>query len=175
MGFLSKEVYNDTSKNIEYERYISTHVSNVQKAFKEHGKELCELLDANYDFVYSRLLRHDESKTSCTEFLPYRMKFYPVNGETVSEQVFNRAWLHHIHNNDHHPEHWIIPTAKGNTVLDMPVECIVEMLCDWQSFKYAGKGNAYDFYYKVDKKEGLLSDRTRRLVELALEVFKEDM
>lgn len=174
MGFLSKEVY-EMSNNAEYERYIKNHVSNVQRAFRSYGVDLCRILDANFDHIYSRLLKHDDSKTSCEEFTAYRIKFYPIAGESISEQDFNRAWLHHIHNNDHHPEHWIIPTAKGNTILDMPVECIVEMLCDWQSFKYAGKGNAYDFYYKVDKKEGLLSDKTRRLVELALEVFKEDV
>lgn len=175
MGFLTRsQVVGVTAKDTEYEDYIRTHISNVTRAFEKYGQAMCRLLGADCNFVQMKILSHDATKMSCLEFTAYRIKFYPNPGESISQKDFDRAWLHHINNNDHHPEHWIIPTASGNTIVDMPVECIVEMLCDWQSFSYAGKGNAYDFYYKVDRKEGLLSDITRKHVEMCLELFKED-
>lgn len=172
MGYLDTNIRQ--MKIDQYRQYIINHASNVARAFDKYGKELCEILDASYDLVQTKITRHDESKMSCEEFVAYRKRFYPCEDESISDEEFNVAWLHHINNNDHHPEHWIIPKDGENIILDMPPECIVEMLCDWQSFSYTGRGNAYTFYYKVDRKEGLMSPATRKKVERCLELFKED-
>lgn len=166
----------DTKKSsvCAYEQYIHKHIKNVHQAFKEYGTELCAILNADKDTVQYLVEQHDKSKFTLTEFDAYRAKFYPIHGERVDEVEFAKAWLHHIHHNMHHPEYWSIVKIPRNDILSMPPIYIAEMLCDWQSFKYGGKGSAYDFYYNIDNKTGLLSDKTRELVEKALEIFKED-
>lgn len=159
-------------KETEYIDYIRTHVRNVQKAFEIFGEELCEKLGANYEAVQYNIEHHDDSKYEVEEFFPYRRKFYPASNETPNESEFDYAWLNHIHENKHHPEYWIIADSDNKPkVLDMSPECIVEMICDWQSFYYIGKGSAIEYYSK-NRKEGLLSPKTRELLELALKVLE---
>ena len=70
-----------------------------------------------------RLLVHDFSKFSRSEWGPYARKFcgagYPVPGE------FTAAWAHHLRVNDHHPEYW-----GGRP---MPAVCVLEMVADWMA------------------------------------------
>lgn len=166
-------------KEKEYLKYIDTHISKVQKVFEKHGKELCMSIGANYDSTAAAIEDHDTSKYSEEEFNGYRAEFYPYDEEdNKSERVkreFKKAWLHHIHCNAHHPEHWILIDDDGSRVIfDMPPEEIVCMICDWESFrKDDGSGGAYHFYYNVDNKENLLSDYTRILLERALEVVNK--
>jgi len=164
-----------------YLDYIMNHRNKVKKAYFKYAKELCEAVGVDMEKVDLIITLHDNSKFSNAEFAPYVHKFYPVVPiEEQTEEIkikieteFNRAWLHHIHYNPHHPEYWILFDGHNTNILDMPSEYIVEMLCDWQSFaKEDGSGGAYDFYYKKDNKEGLLSDKTRELVEKGLEVLK---
>lgn len=162
----------------EYRNYIDTHISKVIKGFERYGEQLCECLGADYNAVSVNIELHDDSKTDIEEFDPYRRKFYRADGEEFTEEDelnFQRAWLHHIHYNPHHPEHWILTgTDDGiDKVFDMPPEYIVEMLLDWDTFKKDGKNGAYDYYFvQGNKKEGLLSDKTRELVERGLQILK---
>ena len=54
----------------------------------------------------------------------------------------------------------------------MPMESICEMLCDWSSFQFTGKGTANEWYEK-NKDKMILSDATRDIVEDLLERCKE--
>lgn len=46
---------------------------------------------------------------------------------------FNIAWLHHIHNNPHHWNHWIIQNdTDGVEVIRMPEKYAKEMVADWR-------------------------------------------
>lgn len=155
----------------EYGNYIKTHIQMVNRAFDEYGKDLCHELGVSHNVVQNIIDKHDLSKFGSDEFTGYRTKFYPVEGEVIPEEDFDLAWLHHIRNNKYHPEYWIIPDAKGNKILEMPREYIVEMICDWQSFSYIGKVGAYTFYHTIDNKEGLLHPNTRILVEKGLDVI----
>jgi hypothetical protein len=174
-------MYNDRSLNAalrlaekEYTSYIDAHVRNVCKAFEEFGEELCKEAGADYKEVEKAIYEHDESKYDDVEYDAFREHFYPVEGELKGDpSAYDKAWLHHLQHNKHHPEHWCIVNGKNSiTILDMPPEDVVHMVCDWQSFYYVGKGSAYDFYYNTDKKEGLLSDNTRELLERLLEIVK---
>lgn len=163
------------AKRNEYRQYIQTHISNVMKAFEEFGEQVCEAIGADYDKVKALVLIHDESKFSEIEFEPYRQKFYPTDAEKdvmMDANEYDKAWLHHLNNNPHHPECWIIPEEGGNKCVDMPVEYIAEMLFDWESFYYLGRGNSNSFYYEKDNKNGLLNPNTRYLVEKGLAVMK---
>lgn len=97
------------------------------------------LSSTSYQVSYRRLLLHDLSKFSSSEFWPYAEHFY---GEKKHEDQFHQAWFHHVQYNDHHYEHFIenYPSfAKllwANSPIDsliiheMPDEAIVEMIAD---------------------------------------------
>lgn len=75
--------------------------------------------------------RHDESKSSAEEYGPYVDYFYGARDSETDER-FNRAWLHHIHQNPHHWQHWVLSQDDGSEeCLDMPYWYIVEMVADW--------------------------------------------
>jgi hypothetical protein len=57
------------------------------------------------DISLRRLLMHDTSKLSSVEFGNYSRFKYGIK----SVEDWSKAWLHHLHNNPHHPEHWILP------------------------------------------------------------------
>lgn len=83
--------------------------------------------------------KHDASKFTQYEFTAYAYKFYPGHKTTSKyDKFFERAWLSHIHNNEHHWQHWIIP---NNRVLQMPYDYILEMIADWLAMEYELSGN----------------------------------
>lgn len=89
------------------------------------------------------LLVHDLSKFLPIEWFPYVDNFF---GPKKHPEAFKEAWRHHYEHNTHHWEYW------GNTYpVDMPDECIVEMVADWAA---AGRGitgrweNPYVWYKK---------------------------
>jgi len=93
----------------------------------------------SYQVSYKRLLLHDLSKFSRSEFWPYAEYFF---GEKKNEEEFHRAWLHHVYYNDHHWEHFIenypsISKILSNnhrlnnlTIHEMPDDAILEMVAD---------------------------------------------
>ena len=79
----------------------------------------------------SMIQRHDESKSSAEEYGPYVDYFYGAR-DSETDKRFNRAWLHHIHRNPHHWQHWVLLQDDGSEeCLDMPYWYIVEMVADW--------------------------------------------
>ena len=88
---------------------------------------------------------------------------------------FNIAWLHHIHNNPHHWQHWVLLQDEGTVVcVDMPMNYIIEMICDWWSFSW-NDGNLFEIFdwYEDNKKNMDLSDVTRTIVEGMLNQMRE--
>jgi hypothetical protein len=91
-----------------------------------------------------QLLIHDLSKFSPAEFIPYA-KYWEGGARDGQGKVnFDRAFLHHLHHNPHHYEHWIL----HGTPVPMPDKYIVEMIADW-----GGAGMAYSG--RFDLKEWL--------------------
>ena len=75
-----------------------------------------------------RLVVHDLSRFSFTEFREYARWFY---GDKKNADGFDRAWVHHQNHNDHHPEYWIDRSNGGNEPLPMPIVQVREMVADW--------------------------------------------
>lgn len=108
------------------EEYIKEHKDNVLKAYRWIVKDTPEL--------DRQILSHDDSKYSVEEYYAYDLYFYG--------SFKNEAWNHHIHNNPHHWQYWVIP---------MPLNYIIEMICDWWSFSFR-KGDLteiFDWYSEI--------------------------
>ena len=89
--------------------------------------------------------RHDESKSSAEEYGPYVDYFYGVR-DSETDKRFNRAWLHHIQENPHHWQHWVLLQDDGSEeCLDMPYWYAVEMVADWWSFSWK-TGDLYEIF-----------------------------
>ena len=87
---------------------------------------------------------------------------------------FNKAWLHHIHSNPHHWQHWVLLQDEGSAIyIDMPMNYIIEMICDWWSFSW-NEGNLFEIFswYEDNKKNIKLNDKTQIIVEGMLEEMK---
>jgi len=88
---------------------------------------------------------HDLSKFSIQEFPYYARTFH---GDKADPDGFAGAWLHHIHCNPHHWQHWMFAdgfTPKGskveNGVIEMPYHFALEMIADWMSASYVYTGS----------------------------------
>lgn len=139
-------------KTSEYMDYIEQHVKNVIAAWEELKEALVgvsliqrpEILD-EMDW---RVRRHDASKMSEEEFLPYRQHFYPIEGEISDEARFDGAWRCHYSRNDHHWQYWV--DSNGNFIsygsVDTKLCAYLEMICDWQAMGYIFGDSAPEYY-----------------------------
>ncbi len=161
--------------SVDYHKYLDQHLGNVYKGYEWIRDNLPEILNGE-DYEWQLRYDHDTSKYGVDEYDAYDKYFY--GGEKTEEvkKNFNLAWLHHIHNNPHHWQHWILindDPGEGMLILDMPNNYIIEMICDWWAFSWA-KGNLYEIFnwYDQHKVYMKLSDKTRKTVEDILEKLK---
>ena len=105
------------------------------------------------------------------EYGPYDEYFY---GSKDNIDEFNYAWLHHIHNNAHHWQYWVLVNDEGTVALDMPYNYIIEMILDWWSFSWKSN-NLYEIFswYEEHKKTMILNENTKIIVESILADMKE--
>jgi len=104
----------------DYMESLMTHILYVREAGHQIGVPL------------SQILIHDRSKFDMEEFPYYARNFF---GDKKDPVGFSQAWLHHIHNNPHHWNHWII---NNQAPQEMPRHYALEMVADWM-----GAGKAY--------------------------------
>ena len=157
--------------NSEYSKYIIEHVENVKKAYNWLVEK--EIVSSS---LITQMNLHDVSKWGREEFDAYDNYFYGKKTEKVKTE-FNYAWLHHIHNNPHHWQHWVLVNDEdGTQALEMPIEYVIEMLCDWWSFSHK-TGNLYEIFdwYQSHKKNMILHENTKKLVEELLARIKEEL
>ena len=161
--------------SVDYGKYLDQHLTNVAKGYAWIKDNLPEILNGE-NCEWQVCYGHDYSKCSEHEYNAYDAYFY--GGEKTEEvkKNFNLAWLHHIHNNPHHWQYWILINdnpGEGMVILDMPHNYIIEMICDWWAFSWA-KGNLYEIFkwYDAHKAYMKLSDKTRKTVEDILEKLK---
>ena len=111
---------------------------------------------------------HDQSKYDKEEYDAYDAYFYGNRSYEVV-QNFNYAWLQHIHKNPHHWQHWILindDSDLGIVALEIPLNYIIEMICDWWSFSWRS-GNLYEIFdWYAKHRDGMQMNTTsRRIVE----------
>jgi len=112
----------------DYLDSLKLHIESVHKAAKIIG------------LAHHHVMNHDASKFSPKEFIGYALHFKGGG----APDLFSTAWLHHIHHNPHHWQHWIFPdgyTPKGSSVengcVEMPRIYALEMVADWMGASYA--------------------------------------
>lgn len=154
-----------------YTKYIAEHVENVRTAFEwmaRHG-----LVDeAAEPFAERNVDAHDLSKYGADEYDAYDRHFYGSR-PAGEDKDFDYAWLHHIHANPHHWQHWVLKSDDGSEkALEMPREYVYEMIADWLSFGVA-KGDLSGVFEWYEKHKGMtLHPSTRKLVEDVLGKIK---
>lgn len=151
---------------------------------KKHWRYLKYVLRHKY-YVYRaglvtgapkwRLIIHDWSKFTPAEWFPYAENFYGKSLADGSEdrrmrkQNFRLAFLHHIHRNPHHWNHWVLKDAQP-----MPEHFIREMVADWCGAGKAitGKWEQVEWYAK-NKKQIDLHPVTQHRVKELLQLVEE--
>lgn len=158
--------------SVMYDRYLENHKANVRKAFEWMRDNIPEIVEVTDNLEWQICINHDFSKTDPEEYDAYDAYFYGGNRSYSVVEDFRRAWLHHIHMNPHHWQHWVLindEPGEGEIVLDMPYLYIIEMICDWWSFSWS-KGDLTKIFnwYSEHKDYMKLSDATRKSVEYIL-------
>ena len=169
-------------KEEEYMEYIKDHINNVHKAFENMYKIKDKFEDIDRDDISDAIESvkekgiiniHDESKYSDEEFDAYRRYFYSIDDKEKeeSEEDFKLAWKHHYENNPHHPEYWI----KDGEPVDMKIEYIVEMACDWIAMSYDKGGTALKYLEdNREEKQKVMTENTMSILETILNIFYPD-
>lgn len=188
----------------EKEQYFvkrtNNHIALVQKAaaiivaaFPEFKGSLPE-----------RVKDHDQSKLQEPERTPYieitwrhkleneKGEFDPINAKgyqspgSLTKEDENKATLHHITTNEHHPEYWLEDKDdaninakdrdKSDKVVDvskMPDVAVAEMIADWQAMAEEVKRNTTrEWYNKQKDVRWHFSEEQDKLIDKLIKVFE---
>ena len=166
--------------SLAYNNYLDEHISNVGKAYwwlKEYLPEVTEPISDDEEWYILKC--HDESKYDQEEYDAYDEYFYGKKKTSAVKEAFDYAWLHHIHNNPHHWQHYILMNdepSEGIVALDMPYCYIIEAICDWWAFSWkTGNLRGIFKWYLVHKDNMKLSYNTRMTVEEILGRIKDKL
>ena len=154
----------------EYTAYIVEHCENVRKAYDwliDH-----KIIERNKYEMH--IMHHDVSKWTSEEYDAYDAYFYGPSKTAEVQDAFNLAWLHHIHQNPHHWQHWVLVNDDDGTHgLEMPEGYVIEMICDWWSFSHkSGELEEIFEWYRDHKSNMILHKNTKALVEDILDKIK---
>lgn len=168
----------------EYDEYLINHRHGVKLAYLWLREFVPGIVPTSpYDLAQSIESQittyHDGSKECAEEYDAYDKYFYGKNKSYSVVQNFNKAWLHHIHANPHHWQHWILindDPEKGEIILEMPYEYVIEMICDWWSFGWIQEKLQELFKWYDEHKDYIkLHPKTRKTVEDILGKIKEKL
>ena len=106
----------------KYDDYLTNHIKNVEKGYNYIlEKGLFKVLGIeNLDgFEGWSITNHDKSKYSLEEYEAYDNWFYG-NKSHDAKVKFEMAWLHHIHNNPHHWQYYLLREDDPKCVIIGP-------------------------------------------------------
>lgn len=165
--------------SVEYDSYLDEHRANVFKGYEWLMTNIPDVIPSDSNLEWLTGFSHDLSKNSVEEYDAYDAYFYGNERTPDVVRDFNYAWLHHIHNNPHHWQYWILRNDdpnEGETVLEMPTDYALEMICDWWAFSFS-KGNLTEIFgwYDEHKEYIKLHTNTRKFVEDTLSKIKSKL
>lgn len=161
----------------EYDLYLVEHRYNVSKSYQWLKDKCPELFENGINYDQQIMINHDFSKNDPEEYAAYDNWFYGNNKSYSAKEMFNYAWLHHIHNNPHHWQYWVLindDQKEGDVALEIPMNYLIEMICDWWSFSWkdGNLGEIFD-WYDAHKSRIKLAPNTKKIVEDILKKIKE--
>jgi len=148
---------------------LKSHLQYLSYVIRHKWFVMCECF--HYGLIW-RGVTHDLGKFLPCEWFPYVNQFYGPDKKAQAiaraktgyfhvpkeKDPFNYAWLHHLHGNSHHWQHWLL-------VQDMPFCDVIEMVCDWRGAGRAqGHGDDLVPWYTKNKDKMQLHPETRDLV-----------
>lgn len=177
MGLLSRILEGLSTPPNKYDEYLENHRRGVYKACCELESKFSDnpaFEGVDWRVVKDNCLHHDDSKYSEVEYEPYNVHFYGTR-TPETEKEYDYAWNHHQKTNPHHSQYWVLIRDEGELLpVDMPINYIVEMLCDWWSFSI-NEEDSVDKLKKWYAEEGpkkLMSEQTRKRLEGMLEALE---
>ena len=119
--------------SLAYDEYLAEHIGNVNKGLHWMLDNL-PLTQEEKSAIETAMVefRHDESKYDTAEYDPYDQYFYGGNRSYAVCVAFDYAWLHHIHNNPHHWQYWILIEDDPETGVPLIVH-VPESVCSFSS------------------------------------------
>lgn len=153
----------------QYDDYLKQHIANVTKGYNWLRTNLSHLLLGGIPDIDRQISEHDRSKYIPDEYDAYDAYFYGGNVTPEVEKNFQLAWLQHIHRNPHHWQYWVLihdDPDEGETIMEMPYNYIIEMICDWWAFSW-NKGDLSEIFswYEEHAAYIKLAPGTRAIVE----------
>ena len=157
---------------------ISDHRTLIQKAFDKYGATFCEIAEANYDEVQTRITKHDLSKlTDEVEMTGIIAYFYQIQSQDLPfdsprrKYMYQKSLLAHYHNNTHYIEHWIEMENGRFSALEMDPASVVEMVLDWIAVGMDSRYITADKYWASRKDKKLINENTKKLVDKLIDVY----
>ena len=158
--------------SLAYDEYLAEHIGNVNKGLHWMLDNL-PLTQEEKNAIETAMVefRHDESKYDTAEYDPYDKYFYGGNRSYAVCVTFDYAWLHHIHNNPHHWQYWVLLEDDPETgvpfkALQIPLAYIFEMIADWWTFSWKS-GNLFEIFdwYADHRHKQFIHPKSRRMLE----------
>lgn len=151
--------------SFQYDQYLANHRANVKRGFDWLCENLPDVTNDISDAAWQIEFAHDKSKDKEDEYNAYDAYFYGNNRSYKVVQDYQRAWLTHIHRNPHHWQYWILihddmENGELETILEMPYDYIVEMICDWWSFSWQSGNTEYIGTIFTELRDKTISDNS---------------
>ena len=158
---------------------VHIHRELIKKAFDVYGRAFCEAINANYDDVYQRILRHDLSKINEEVEAKGLIAFYyryPEEGLELDSPrrryMYQKSILNHYHINSNHPEHWLKYHEGQLIAVEMDPESNVEMVLDWIAIEWEDNGYAaVDSYWLEIRTQKLFHENTIKKTDKLIEIY----
>ena len=142
----------------QYDQYLAKHKENVRNGFEWLQTNLPELIKDIPNLGWQTGFAHDQSKFEPDEYEAYDAYFYGGNRSFKVVQEYRKAWLLHLHRNPHHWQHWVLindDPKEGEILIEMPINYIFEMVCDWWAFSWV-KGNQQEIFKWYDEQQNYM-------------------
>ena len=118
-------------KEKEYRDELNSHYDEYKKTFTTCFDKIKEMIPPEeIQELIDNMRNHDKTKFSEKEFNAYRQWKHPMDGERKDKDKYELALLHHIHNNTHHIEAFVLIDGNKVKPLRIPLMYIIEIALD---------------------------------------------
>ena len=117
------------------ELVVPVEETKTEKDIKSHIREVSRKINILVKLLKERALKHDKSKLQYPELQGFIRMDQEPRYEYGTPAYFDKmkryeyVFKHHYENNPHHPEHY------DGWICEMDLLDIMEMLCDWTSYR----------------------------------------